>query len=117
VQDVTSASCTEIHMARDTNLSIVVGQLVDEPEINDLKNSKKSLLFTLKNVERFELADGQPGSHENFLLFEVLGRNVDVYARSLTSGMRYEVTGYLRSGKIRGVERVWIRCFSIQSAE
>ena len=104
-------------MARDTNLSIVVGQLVDEPEINDLKNSKRSLLFTLKNVERFELADGQPGKHENYFLFEVLGRNVETYLRDLVVGERYEVTGYLRAGKLRGAERVWIRCFNIQSAD
>jgi single-stranded DNA-binding protein len=104
-------------MARDSNLTLIVGELVDEPELNDLKNSKRSLLFTLKNTERFELADGSPGKHENFFLFEVLGRNVDIYLRGLTVGDRYEVTGYLRAGKLRGAERVWVRCFNVQSAE
>lgn len=104
-------------MARDVNLAIVSGELVEDPVMHTLKNSKRILTFTLKVVEKFNLHDGSPGSHENYLTVEALGRNADTYKRDLVLGQRYQITGYLRVDDINGEERTRIRCFNVQPAD
>lgn len=104
-------------MARDLNIAIVSGQIIDEPELRTIKNSKKILSFTLKVVEKFTLADGSPGSHENFFIVEALGRNAEIYHRDLVRGSMYQISGYLRADLVSGTDRVKIRCYNIQTAD
>jgi single-stranded DNA-binding protein len=107
----------ETQMALDTNVAIISGILCDTPVMRPMKNHKRKLTFTIKNVETFRLADGSPGSHTNYFNMEALGRNADNYLRDLVVNARYQITGYARIDEIDG-ERVWcIRCFNIQSAD
>lgn len=104
-------------MARDVNITILSGTLVDLPKIHVLKSTKKILSFTLKVTEKFELASGDSGSHENFVDFEALGKHADNFHKTLVVGKRYQITGYLRQDSYNGVESLRVRCFNIQTAD
>lgn len=102
---------------RHINKTTHTGVLVDEPRVITLKNNRKLLTFTLQVDEHFTLSDGEPGLHQNFFTFEVLGRHVDTYVRDLIVGDEYLVEGYMRADNINGEERVRVRCFNILPAD
>lgn len=94
---------------RDVNNVVLTGQVVNEPSIHLLKNSKKLLIFSFKVIEKFRLADGRPASHDNILIVEALGKHAETYYKELVVGERYQISGYLRSDK----DKVRIRCYNI----
>ena len=101
-------------MARDFNLVVLTGIVSKAPETVRLKSGKSICLFTIKNLEKYELADGTPASHANFLNIEVFGKNVDRTLRDVHMGSRYLINGYLRVDDIDGIERVRVRAYNIQ---
>lgn len=100
-------------MARDVNFVLVTGLLTAEPEERILKNNKRMVVFTLKVTEKFQLFNGAQGTHDNYIKFEALGKNADIYYRDLVVGDRYQITGYLRVDN----DDVRVRCYNLQSAD
>jgi single-stranded DNA-binding protein len=101
-------------MAKDINITVLSGSVATTPSTVLTRNNKKICLFNLKNVERYQLADGRPAQHDNYLTIEVLGRNVDKIMAETRQGDRLVIHGYLRVDDINGVERVRIRAFHIE---
>lgn len=101
-------------MARDINQVILTGVVCRAPNTIQLKSGKQICIFSLKNIEKYELANGQPASHDNFLSVEVFGKNVDRTMRDVRMGERYVINGYLRVDEIDGIEKIRVRAFNIQ---
>jgi single-stranded DNA-binding protein len=101
-------------MARDINSVVLTGTVSRPPQAVRLKSGKQICLFTLKNVEKYELADRTPAEHRNFLSIEVFGKNVDRTLNEVREGERYVIHGYIRVDDIDGVEKVRVRAFNIQ---
>lgn len=103
-------------MSRHFNTLFVTGIIDSQPTIVTIKNNKRMLLFTLKSVERFNLADGTPAEHINFFPVEVLGKNIDRYGDILQKGKPCAVHGYLRADIIDGDQRLRIRSLRFEEA-
>lgn len=101
-------------MARDFNLTILSGVVENTPNVVTTRNQKKICLFNLKVIEKYELADGRPAQHVNYITIEALGKNVDKCVQQVHKGDRYVVHGYLRVDDVSGVERTRVRAFFIE---
>lgn len=101
-------------MPRDINQVILTGLVCRAPERVQLKSGKEICIFLLKNTEKYELANGSPAEHPNFLSIEVFGKQVERTLRDVKQGERYVINGYLRVDEISGVEKVRVRAFNIQ---
>jgi primosomal replication protein N len=71
-------------------------------------------LFSIKNVEKYKLADGRAAQHDNTLVVEVLGRNAQRCLEEVKIGERYQVNGYVRVDDANGTERVRIRAYHVE---
>lgn len=102
-------------MARDINHVILTGIVDSAPRLLPLKNGRTFCQFVLLNVERYELADGSPATHENYFSVEVFGKGAERTMQDVRQGARYVISGYLRVDDIEGIERTRVRAFKIQS--
>lgn len=101
-------------MTRDVNIVVLSGTVSSSPTVVTTRTSKRICLFNLTNIEKYRLHDGRAAQHENTLVIEALGRNVDKCLSEVKHGDRCQINGYLRVDSINGEEKVRIRAFHIE---
>lgn len=104
-------------MRRDVNVVILTGTILSKPSWFPLKNNKRALIFTLQNCEHYHKSTGESAVHRNEVVVEILGRNAERYFNELSVQQRCQVTGYLRSDEIKGLQVIRVRALHIVSED
>lgn len=92
----------------DRNEVKLTGVAISDPTFTRMGGTKTPMTSFLLQVNEQFMSNGKQVSHPNVIVVECLGQHADPVMYKVKKGMRYEVTGYIRTEQSRFSVRAFV---------